>query len=238
MKSAAVGIIVAVLCCGCASPIVVKPQVPEGGTRTPTISETSVILPDEASVDLPVGVFPLGRFTQRDMSILQDSIVRSLANLDRHAEASTSNSPRLIIVIRSLVNQYSNNSGYLFGCIAYCLADQEGKILYQDQFYTRAEGHIVVTPGMALNAFNKRVAKRIVGGVLAFYDQSPFPQAPVDGTFDKFEDAARTMPKTVSSYYTVKDTAGTKRVASATDDTTWHVATRSEPIEWSMYLKH
>ena len=134
------------------------------------------------------------------------------------------------------MNQYSNNAGYLFGCIAYCLVGQEEDILYQEQFYARAEGHLVVTPGMIRNAFNKRVTARIVDGVLDYYDHTQSLNKPVDGTYDNFEEASAGMPKKVRSYYYATGPSGTIS-GNAAAGTAWHIAARSEPIEWSTYLK-
>jgi hypothetical protein len=236
MKRSIQAFTLAILCYGCATTFVVKPVIPINGTKIPLISDVSVFLPDSAAVDIPVGVFSLGPYKQSDMVVLTNSIVQSIAPLQRSKDVSNSTNPKLIVVIRSLVNQYSNKACYMLGCVTYCLADQKGNLLYQEQFYAKNVGHL--TAGMTRNNFNKRVTQRILNGLLIFYDGNS-QNLPIKDVSDNFEEVTLKLPEFISSSF-YSSSGGTGVVVTAlgsfTGRTYWQIAKMKDPIDWNTYL--
>jgi len=166
MKQLILAFLFVILGSVCATTIVVSQSVPIDGTKIPSISDITVFLNDSASIDFPVGVFALGAYNQSDMTKLHASLVKTIASLKRSTQASDDTNPRLIVVVRSLIHQYSNKASYQFSCIAYCIANQSGNVLYQEQFYAQAKGHL--TAGMVRNSLNKRITQQILNGLQTF----------------------------------------------------------------------
>lgn len=222
--------ILAILGSVCTTTVVVSQSVPVDGTKMPSIRDISVFLNDSASIDFPVGVFALGPYKQSDMNKLQASLVESIASLQQSTQASGDTNTSLIVVVRSLIHQYSNKASYQFGCIAYCIANKPGNVLYQEQFYVQAKGHL--TAGLVRNTLNKRITQQILNGLLTFYDGKN-DNSPPKGVYNDFEEAVQTMPGTViSSDYA----SGSPFYNIYTGSTLWKLAEKTEPLDWDTYL--
>lgn len=231
MRSLA-AVILLVFILGCATTDTFKVTAPEEGWNVPTISNVEVILPEGAAVDIPVGCFALGPYTQASMKPMELDILNALSTIHRSDHFSNQEPAKIVVLVRSLVNQYSNNSMYLFGCIAWCIVDGSGDILYQNQFYILSDGRVFVTPSMVKSKFNMRTAQQISNSTIAAFDQRlEESYAQVNGVYYSFDDVEPILPKTVSSVYSGPI------IGSATASTDWHRAVKTDAVDWKQYLR-
>jgi len=212
-----------------ASMIGFQQGLPSDSTKTPPLNNIAVFIDENESYNLPVGVFSVGQYVQSDMNDLQATIKQSIAALTRSADANNDTNLRIILVIRSLIHEYTNKASYLFGCVAYCIADQNDTIIKQEQFYVRAEGHL--TAGLVRKSFFKKTTERIINGLLIFFDGTN--QIPlVKGVYDDFDEAVLTMPKVMTSYLGQVAHISTTFVGT----TAWEFVQKKDQLDWNMYL--
>lgn len=221
------------LICGCAAtPKALPIRTPPSGADVPPIHSTKVVLASGAYKDMAIGVFSLGAISDSKIKVLEEKVNNTLVAINRSSTARTSSPVKVRVIVRHFLHAYTNMAGCMFACVAWCLADHTNAVLFEDQFYAKAEGHLVILPPTVRKWLYDRITERICLTTVQFYQTGGMAaeSSPVEvgGTYATMDQAVKHLP----SYLLV----GTLSIPLPTG-VNWRVAEPTRKVKWDDLLK-
>ena len=131
-----------------------------GDTRVMTLKPTRAIQEPVARIEVgavqlepegsrldAVAVFHWGEFTEADLQKLKESLQNTISAMQSEQPASSINVRKLFVILRRYHMTTSSSSGACLACVAWCAVNEQGEIIYHEQFYASASGSGVITVG-------------------------------------------------------------------------------------------
>ena len=159
----------------------------------PRIVVTPAELEPGGSRLVVTNVFALGEFKEKDLNHL-NGLLRSTVLGSGGADAPVW---ELYTVMRSHMMHTTNKSAAAIACVAWCLVDTEGRVLFHEQFFGAGTVKLVGTPGALKRKINKAIVHRIarrVGILRSSPAETAFSDRQDPRTFDNFGTVLEKLP--------------------------------------------
>jgi hypothetical protein len=232
---------------GGTSRITVDPR-PQGSA--PPLSEVriaSAAVDADAAHLFAVGtVHPWGRFDDADLKNLEGSLRDSIAAGVPASFRPSAPAVDVHVVVRRYLVAVSNSGGAVFATVAWAASTQEGKPLFQEEFYASDWARMSATIGALKDAVHEAIVRRVAVTSMALAS-GPAAAAARPTAFDKtstsFEEAAARVPGQLASMGNpgLMGLGGMVAVMGAlipqnSASIPWSAARQSKDFDWSGYL--
>jgi hypothetical protein len=242
--------VIAISLVGCASTF--------GGTKAFTIplggalSElkgpvkvASVEMDTEASRLVYQDLAGFGKFDAKDLDNLRESICKTLMPASTVPVVENGLNFDLYVVVRTYIIYNTAQRFNVLACVAWCLADPSGEIVYHEQFFASDKGSSFgTTIGDVKMTLHRNLVRRIGMKALYVVKVHPPEHEPVfPGTYDDFDSTAKPLhlPDTVFVATSGLKTrmSGTQTIwyhEGITKDADWDRVEREGFINWKEYV--
>lgn len=162
----------------------------------------TVVLEENATRVDAVGVFPMGEFSKDDLQKVRTSLENALRSMQRDISPVPGKRSTAHVMVRRYLITSSNSAIGALANISWCIADDSGNILYQEQFYASYSQALFVTLGDVKNKVNEAALLRIVSmaAYLADAHKTSLPPMPPNA-YQEFEQAVEQMPNAFQSIH-------------------------------------
>jgi hypothetical protein len=148
------------------------------------------------------GVKRWGKFNDADLTNLRASLEDTLKAAISQDRLDNSEKVRVYVVIRNYLVAASNIQGATLAAVDWCAARKDGTLLYREIFYAANSGMFIGTLGSMKDTVHRSIVGRIAESSLLLASRNravlTLPRN-TKGTFDKLEDARKTLPGSVAS---------------------------------------
>ena len=149
------------------------------------------------------GVYEWGKFDDADLASIRASLERTLKEAVDRYRLDESEKVRVYVVIRKYIVAASNVAASALATVDWCAARKDGTLLYRELFYATDYGQFVGTLGGLKNTVHRAIVGRIAesGLVIASRNNTELTlPRKTEHTFDKLEDALKTLPESAQSW--------------------------------------
>jgi len=215
---------------------------PVNANQMKDIKIGSVELGEDSTRLVSVGTIPWGKFSSQDLVVFDKSLRNTISKATLNPNRQSDSALQLYIIVRRYLTATSNNKVTVLACIAWCATDQNGKIVYHEQFYASKSSGFVGTVGSVKNSVNKSIVSRIAQtaiNIASLTDEAAIEPVLTEDTFNSFEEAAKGVPGELASYYSGSFDLGSAYYfyfgwAKGRTNLDW--AEQSHHINWNTYL--
>lgn len=208
-------------------------KIEHGQEKMDIINVVSVDKSKDSAKLAAVGVIPMGRFSEKDLAVIEKSIKDTIANININS-SKTSGETNIYIIIRAYYVAASNNACSVMASIAWCATDENKNIIYSEQFYATAKGIIMTTIGSVKNKLQKNIVNRIARTAvnIASSDENTAAISPyaAENTYISYKAAAQTVPKSLSSFYSGP------LYGYIGGNVDWNQVQKNDVINWKEYI--
>jgi len=189
----------------------------------------------------------IGSFNQDDARTLGESMQTIIDSVQSVALETQLSKWHIYTVVRSSMETFNARNGFrkTVRCVAWCIADEQNKVLYHEQFFMYAHNRLFQPVGDYKTSTNKIVARRIIRRALQLTtnpDSVDFLENEDPDTYDDFFALREKLPelevwqnvKYAGTSYTPGGRYHVYRVSGR--DPGWETTNSQDDIDWKSYI--